>query len=98
MLVDQALKMVQLKPDQINHVVWILKWNKLQLQIKILVGGSTRLPEIQQRLENKFGKSKLKFDINPEKVVAFGAALAANIPKVPSKHLWEKFPKIFPWG
>jgi len=36
-------------------------------------------------LENKFGKSRLKFDINPDEAIAFGAAIAANVPEIPSK-------------
>ena len=54
---------------------------------QILVGGSTRIPAIRQRLKDKFGKDKLKFDINPDEAVAFGAAIAASSPEVPSKHL-----------
>ena len=54
---------------------------------QILVGGSTRIPEIRQKLEDNFGKDKLKFDINPDEAVAYGAAIAANSPEVPSKHL-----------
>ena len=54
---------------------------------QILVGGSTRIPEIRQKLENKFEKSKLKFDINPDEAIAHGAAIAANSPEVPLKNL-----------
>ena len=64
---------------------------------QILVGGSTRIPEIRQRLENKFGKDKLKFDINPDETVAYGAAIAANSPEVPLK-IFEKVPENFPMG
>ena len=47
-----------------------------------MVGGSTRIPKIRQRLENRFGKDKLKFDINPDEAVAYGAAIATNIAEV----------------
>ena len=47
-----------------------------------MVGGSTRISEIRQRLENTFGKDKLKFDINPDEAVAHGAAIAANVAEV----------------
>jgi len=29
-------------------------------------------------MADKFGKDKLKFDINPDEAVAYGAAIAAN--------------------
>jgi len=44
----------------------------------ILVGGSTRMPCIQQVLREKFG-SKIKEGINPDEVVAMGAAIQAGI-------------------
>lgn len=44
----------------------------------ILVGGQTRMPIIQKRVEELFGKSPHK-DINPDEVVAIGAAVQAGI-------------------
>ena len=38
----------------------------------------TRIPFLQQKLIEKFGKNKLKFDINPDEAVAYGAAIVAN--------------------
>lgn len=43
----------------------------------ILVGGTTRIPLIQQKLKEIFGKDPKK-DINPEEVVAIGAAVVAG--------------------
>ncbi|PAV63842.1 hypothetical protein WR25_03250 [Diploscapter pachys] len=63
-LVDRATNTARISADQLNYV--------------ILVGGSTRIPEIRQRLENRFGKDKLKFDINPDEAVAYGAAIIAD--------------------
>ena len=87
-LVDRAINdMARISSNQLNYVVRTLEIkNQKNNIIQILVGGSTRIPEIRQRLENKFGKDKLKFDINPDEAVAFGAAIAANIPEVPSRH------------
>ncbi|PAV90944.1 hypothetical protein WR25_12927 [Diploscapter pachys] len=48
-------------------------WN-----INILVGGSTRIPKIQELLSNKFGQTRLRYDANPEVAVAHGAAIIAN--------------------
>lgn len=44
----------------------------------ILVGGSTRMPAIQQAVENYFGKKPSK-GINPDEVVAVGAAIQGAI-------------------
>ncbi|PAV62470.1 hypothetical protein WR25_08589 [Diploscapter pachys] len=55
-----------------------LSFMKNSVNIHILVGGSTRIPEVQQKMADKFGKDKLKFDINPDEAVAYGAAIVAN--------------------
>ncbi len=44
----------------------------------ILVGGSTRIPLIQELVTKKFGKAPRK-DINPDEAVALGAAIQAGI-------------------
>lgn len=44
----------------------------------ILVGGSTRTPFVKQAVENFFGK-KPQDDINPDEVVALGAAIQADV-------------------
>ncbi|PAV64864.1 hypothetical protein WR25_05452 [Diploscapter pachys] len=62
--VDNVLNTAQLKASQIDHV--------------ILVGGMARIPFLQQKLTDKFGNDKLKFDINPDEAVAYGAAIVAN--------------------
>ncbi|PAV62949.1 hypothetical protein WR25_03852 [Diploscapter pachys] len=46
--------------------------------VKILVGGSTRIPKIQELLSHKFGQTRLRYDANPEVVVAHGAAIIAD--------------------
>ncbi|KAG8714469.1 ATPase with role in protein import into the ER [Ceratobasidium sp. 423] len=48
------------------------------VQDVILVGGSTRIPMIQQILKNFFGKSP-RMGINPDEAVAYGAAIQAGI-------------------
>ncbi len=47
------------------------------IQDIILVGGTTRIPIIQKKIEELFGKEPKK-DINPEEVVATGAAIVAG--------------------
>lgn len=49
-----------------------------QLTDVVLVGGSTRIPYIQRELEAFTGKAP-KNDIDPDRVVALGAAIQANI-------------------
>lgn len=44
----------------------------------VLVGGSTRIPAIQQLVESLTGK-KPNTEVNPDEVVAIGAAIQAGI-------------------
>jgi molecular chaperone DnaK len=60
----QALKDANLKPEQIDEVV--------------LVGGSTRIPKVRALVKEMFHR-KPHVDLNPDEVVALGAAIQANI-------------------
>ena len=60
----QALKDAGLKPEQIDR--------------GILVGGSTRMPSVQRAIKNYLGKEPYK-GINPDEVVAIGAAIQGAI-------------------
>jgi molecular chaperone DnaK (HSP70) len=60
----QALKDAGLKPAQIDEVV--------------LVGGSTRIPKVRQLVQDLFQRIP-HTDLNPDEVVALGAAVQANI-------------------
>ena len=60
----QALKDANLKPEDINEV--------------ILVGGSTRIPLVQQIVKDIFGREPCK-GVNPDEVVAVGAAIRGAI-------------------
>ena len=44
----------------------------------VLVGGATRMPHLQRAVEAFFGKPPLK-DLDPDQVVAIGAAIQANV-------------------
>ncbi|MBH0176747.1 MAG: Hsp70 family protein [Nitrospira sp.] len=59
-----ALNDAELTPAQIDEVV--------------LVGGSTRMPLVRRRVQELFGKQP-HCDINPDEVVALGAAVQADI-------------------
>ncbi|MET0557012.1 MAG: Hsp70 family protein, partial [Vicinamibacteria bacterium] len=62
--VRQCLKDAGLEPGQIEEVV--------------LVGGSTRIPKVQQLVKEFFGKEPHK-GVNPDEVVAIGAAVQAGV-------------------
>jgi molecular chaperone DnaK len=62
--VKQALADAQLKPANIDEVV--------------LVGGTTRTPLIRRTVQDFFGRAP-HIDLNPDEVVALGAAVQANI-------------------
>jgi molecular chaperone DnaK len=61
---EQAMKDAKLSPSQIDEV--------------ILVGGSTRIPKIQELVKNFFGKEPSK-GVNPDEVVAVGAAIQGAV-------------------
>jgi molecular chaperone DnaK len=52
--------------------------NKDQIDEVILVGGSTRIPKVQQLVKEFFGKEPNK-SVNPDEVVAIGAAIQGAI-------------------
>jgi molecular chaperone DnaK (HSP70) len=53
--------------------------NKSSIDDIVLVGGSTRIPKIQQLLTDYFGGKALNKTINADEAVAFGAAIHAAI-------------------
>jgi chaperone protein DnaK len=55
------------------------KTDKRSVDEVVLVGGSTRIPKIQQLLSNFFNGKQLNKSINPDEAVAFGAAVQAAI-------------------
>jgi len=62
--VENAIKDAKVIPNQIDEV--------------ILVGGSTRIPKIQELVKNFFGKDPSK-GVNPDEVVAVGAAVQGGV-------------------
>ena len=49
-----------------------------QIDEVVLVGGMTRMPQVQQRVQEFFGKEPHK-GVNPDEVVAIGAAIQAGV-------------------
>ncbi len=62
--VKQALKDADMKPSDINKV--------------LLVGGSSRIPAVQEAITKELGKAPSK-DVNPDEVVAMGAAIQGGV-------------------
>jgi molecular chaperone DnaK len=62
--VEQAIKDAGVEANKIDEVV--------------LVGGSTRIPKVQEIVKNIFGKEPNK-SVNPDEVVAVGAAVQAGV-------------------
>ena len=62
--VEQALKDANMRPGEIDEVV--------------LVGGSTRIPKVQEMVKSVFGKDPHK-GVNPDEVVAVGAAIQGGV-------------------
>ena len=64
-----------------NHVFNALKDAGLtakDISEVVLVGGMTRMPKIQEVVQNIFGKEPHK-GVNPDEVVAIGAAIQAGV-------------------
>ena len=61
--VRKALRDAKFKPDEVQGVV--------------MVGGSTRMPQVRRAVADFFGKAPLT-NLNPDEVVALGAAIQAN--------------------
>ncbi|XP_022135483.1 heat shock 70 kDa protein, partial [Momordica charantia] len=55
------------------------KIDKIQVHEVVLVGGSTRIPKVQQLLQDYFNGKELCKSINPDEAVAYGAAVQAAI-------------------
>lgn len=55
------------------------KMDKGSIHDVVLVGGSTRIPKIQNLLQNYFCGKQLNLSINPDEAVAYGAAVQAAV-------------------
>jgi len=55
------------------------KMSKSDIHDVVLVGGSTRIPKVQQLLKQYFNGKELCRSINPDEAVAFGAAIQSAI-------------------
>ena len=66
--------------DLVKKALSDSKIDKSEIDEIVLVGGQTRMPKIQEEIKNLIGKEPRK-DINPDEVVAMGAAIQGGILK-----------------
>jgi L1 cell adhesion molecule like protein len=64
-LVEKVLRDAELSKQQVDEVV--------------LVGGSTRIPKLQEMTRDFFNGKKLCTDVNPDEAIAAGSALQASV-------------------
>ena len=65
--------------DPVEKVLQDGKMSKSMIHDIVLVGGSTRIPKIQEQLSNYFNDKQLCKNINPDEAVAYGAAVQGAI-------------------
>jgi len=63
----------------VEKVLTDAKLDKAQVHEIVLVGGSTRIPKVQQLLQDFFNGKELNKSINPDEAVAYGAAVQAAV-------------------
>ena len=65
--------------EPVEKVLKDAKISKGDVDEIVLVGGSTRIPKVQQLLSDYFNGKELNKSINPDEAVAYGAAIQAAI-------------------
>ena len=65
--------------DPVERVLRDAKMDKSQVDEIVLVGGSTRIPKIQQLLSDYFNGKELNKSVNPDEAVAIGASIQAAL-------------------
>merc|ERR1711988_1384475 len=65
--------------EPVEKVLCDAKISKNEIDEIVLVGGSTRIPKIQEQLTNFFNGKQLNKSINPDEAVAYGAAVQGAI-------------------
>ncbi len=77
-MIDDLLK------ETLKHIDTALKdadLSKNDIQEIVMVGGSTRIPKVQQMVSEYFGGKELNKGVNPDEVVALGAAIQGGVLK-----------------
>jgi len=71
--------MFQKTLEPVDRVLKDAKLGKGDVHEVVLVGGSTRIPKVQELLTNYFGGKELCRSINPDEAIAYGAAVQAAV-------------------
>ena len=74
-----CMNLFQKSMDPVQKVIVDSGISKSQIDDIVLVGGSTRIPKIQELLSNFFNGKELSKNINPDEAVAYGASVQAAI-------------------
>ena len=78
-LEDLCMDIFRACMEPVEKVLRDAKVSKGEVHEIVLVGGSTRIPKIQQLLSSYFNGKELNKSINPDEAVAYGAAVQASI-------------------
>ena len=65
--------------EPVERVLKDARMSKSQIHEIVLVGGSTRIPKIQELLSEYFNGKQLNTSVNPDEAVAYGAAVQAAV-------------------
>lgn len=66
--------------DKIANVIKDADLSKSEINEVVMVGGSTRIPKVQERVKDFIGK-ELNKSVNPDEVVSMGAAIQGGVLK-----------------
>lgn len=76
--------------NSINKVLCDALISKHQVHEVVLIGGSSRIPKVQQMIQELFNGKELCKSINPDEAVAYGASLQGGILSGDESSLLEK--------
>jgi heat shock protein 1/8 len=65
--------------EPVEKVLKDAKMSKTDVHEVVLVGGSSRIPKVQELLSNYFGGKTLNKSVNPDEAVAYGAAVQGGV-------------------
>lgn len=78
-LEDLIGDLVEKSQSPVNQAIADAKLNTADIDQVILVGGSTRVPLVQQLVKEQSGGKEPNMSVNPDEVVALGAAIQAAV-------------------
>jgi heat shock protein 5 len=76
---DMCMDLFKKTIEKVDEALKEAKWKKSEIDDVVLVGGSTRIPKVQEMLSQFFKGKALSKSVNPDEAVAYGAALQAGI-------------------